>query len=108
MSEGLAPRPRPPLGDWQGQLRAHPERVELVGGEVVEVIYPDGTPDILQQMIADPSAVIWCRHGDGPAIEVIEVPDGCVCFPQDVVQALCATHVGGADSFPVVSLVDLT
>lgn len=38
--------------------------------------------------------IVPCRFGDSsPAVGRYETPEGCVCFPQDRVQDLCAQHV---------------
>lgn len=38
-----------------------------------------------------PTAV--CRHDGSPAVAVVETPSGCVAFPEDRQQFLCAQHV---------------
>ncbi len=38
--------------------------------------------------------VVPCRFGDeSPAVGRYETPQGCVCFPNDRTQDLCAQHV---------------
>lgn len=34
-----------------------------------------------------------CRHDGAPAVTVVSVPNGCVAFPDDRQQFLCAQHV---------------
>jgi hypothetical protein len=33
-----------------------------------------------------------CRFGDGPTVVRVALDKGCVCFPGDREQALCAHH----------------
>jgi hypothetical protein len=55
------------------------------------------------------SPPVSCRFGDGPAVAVFDMDAGCICFPDDRQQALCAQHA--MRSTPLGSMVladDLT
>lgn len=34
-----------------------------------------------------------CRHGCPEALVLVSLSDGCVCFPDDNLQSLCAQHL---------------
>jgi hypothetical protein len=36
--------------------------------------------------------MMQCRFEDGPAVVRVALDHGCVCFPEDREQALCAHH----------------
>lgn len=52
--------------------------------------------------------MIPCRHGcQSPAVEIVYVPEGCLCF-EDPVQALCEQHLVTLESTgPSTTIVDL-
>lgn len=56
-----------------------------------------------------PSELTPCRFGDGPAVAVFALSDGCACFPDDREQALCAQHALKASPIGAMTLTkDLT
>lgn len=53
--------------------------------------------------------LISCRFGDGEAIAVWDMPGGCLCHPEDRVQALCLHHSHRATPLDGMKLLfDLT
>lgn len=47
-----------------------------------------------------------CRFGDGPAVGLFRLPGGCVVFPGDREQALCAHHALKATPLAGIMLVE--
>jgi hypothetical protein len=42
-----------------------------------------------------------CRHPhDAPAIALVHLPHGCLCFPYETLQWLCEQHLDRLDSIP--------
>lgn len=67
------------------------------------------TQAIIDRLLEDPTAAFDCIHGDGPAVEIAEVPQGCVAFPGVETQALCPQHILTDGSFEgIYPVVDLT
>lgn len=50
---------------------------------------------------------IHCRFGCEEVIGIYSIPEGCLCFPDDKEQALCAQHLYKAESSgPIEKLFD--
>lgn len=52
---------------------------------------PGVKPGLPAKMTKEPKPVP-CRFGCAEAVYHVEVPGGCVCFPEDREQFLCAWH----------------
>ncbi len=41
---------------------------------------------------------VECRFGCGPSIGIFHAPNGCHCFPDNQLMALCAQHAIGLEA----------
>ena len=48
-----------------------------------------------------------CRFGDGRAVALFAMDEGCVCFPDDRRQSLCPQHILRASPCGSMELVQL-
>ena len=72
------------------------------------VYFPE-TQAIIDRLTEDPTLAFECIHGGEPAVEIAEVPEGCVAFPGQQTQALCPQHVLTDGSFEGMhTVVDLS
>ena len=72
------------------------------------VYFPE-TQAIIDLLTEDPTIAFECIHGGEPAVEIAEVPEGCVAFPGQQTQALCGQHVLTDGSFEGMhTVVDLS
>ena len=67
------------------------------------------TQAIIDSLTENPTLAFECIHGGEPAVEIAEVPEGCVAFPGVQTQALCGQHVLTDGSFEGMhTVVDLS